>query len=256
MGWRAARYSSWHNLLEIACYLTLCQQYVGSSIYRWPTALKPSDERPRREQRAVRYVRPFETSQIEPGSAGPWLINAEEHLGISARVRRGNGAAAPVAGSGERFLQLIEGEVSVCSSAGTFTAKTPEAVFIPAGVAAEAKASVDSLWLEVSAEITEASLTDPVHIGIDQSKFIGTGFAYQPMIDRKEGAHSMRVNVLHVQPGTGSPDFHIHAFAQIYLIQEGEMTVDVGRALQSSCIEPCRPSRRRCASQLQCVTVH
>lgn len=65
---------------------------------------------------------------------------------------------------------------------------------------------------------------------LDPSKFKDTGFTHQPLIDRGAGAKTMRMNSMQVQPGAGSPDCHIHAFTQIYLIQDGEMTIEIGRS--------------------------
>jgi len=87
------------------------------------------------------------------------------------------------------------------------------------------------LEIEVSAMLENEVPPRPAHvIRVDESRFEGMGFAYQSLADRSTGCRSLRLNLLQVQPGAGSPDFHIHAFAQLYVILDGEMTIDVGRA--------------------------
>jgi quercetin dioxygenase-like cupin family protein len=62
-----------------------------------------------------------------------------------------------------------------------------------------------------------------------QENFTKGGFAYQTLADRGSGSEHLRVNVVEVQPGSGSPDFHIHAFDQYYYVLSGQMHVEIGK---------------------------
>ena len=182
----------------------------------------------------MRYVRPFDISSLEKAHSGDWLLAPSEGTGVSVRLCRGGGEAVATGSEGvERYALVIEGEARLVASKQSYRARRGELIFIPVGIPAAITGDGDTVWAEIEAPVTgdvqAAKGREARVIPVDQSKFEGQGFAYQSLIDRAEGAQALRMNVLQVQPGAGSPDYHIHAFAQIYLIQEGEMTIDVGR---------------------------
>ena len=182
----------------------------------------------------MRYVRPFDIGSLKKAHSGDWLLAPSEGAGVSVRPCRGGGEAAATRSEGvERYALIIEGEARLVAGGQSYRARRGELIFIPAGIPAAVTGDEDTVWAEIEAPVTgktqAAEAREARVIPIDQSKFEGQGFAYQSLIDRTGGAQTLRMNVLQVQPGAGSPDYHIHAFAQIYLIQEGEMTLDVGR---------------------------
>ncbi|HKQ80593.1 MAG TPA: cupin domain-containing protein [Steroidobacteraceae bacterium] len=182
----------------------------------------------------MRYVRPFDIGNLKKAHYGDWLLALSEGTGVSVRPCRGGGEASPTRSAGiERYALVIEGEARLVAGNQSHRARRGELIFIPAGIPAAVTGDGDTVWAEIEAPVADSSQAaksgEARVIPIDQSKFEGQGFAYQSLIDRTGGAQTLRMNVLQVQPGAGSPDYHIHAFAQIYLIQEGEMTIDVGR---------------------------
>lgn len=184
----------------------------------------------------MRYVRPFDPAALAPGTSGKWLLSEEDGAGVIVRLARGGGGdVAPTARDGvERFALVLQGKVGLRRADDIQEAAVGELGFIPAGQSGAFIGDADAIWAEIEAPLQAdapaAAATGPKVIPVDQSKFEGTGFAYQSLIDRLQGASTVRMNVLQVQPGSGSPDWHIHAFAQIYLIQDGEMTIDIGRS--------------------------
>lgn len=177
----------------------------------------------------MRYVRPFDPQAISAGETSSWLVAPEEEVGCSIRLRRGGGRTASTSVPVERFALVLAGEATLENPAGRHPAPTGCLVFIPAQQSACVSGDANACWIEIEAQAGPGSTASQV-IKVDPSRFEGEGFAYQSLADRSMGAQSMRLNVLQVQPGSGSPDFHIHAFAQLYVIQEGEMTLDIGRA--------------------------
>jgi mannose-6-phosphate isomerase-like protein (cupin superfamily) len=179
----------------------------------------------------MRYVRPFDPASIAPGESQT-LLDAEEGLSCHITLRRGNGAQSASVDAQERFALVLAGEGALNLGDDVVSAVPGDMLFIPAGASGAFFGGPDAVWVETRAPLDTGatSTTDKAGlIKIDQSKFEGDGFAYQAMIDRASGSGTMRINVLQVQPGSGSPDYHIHEFAQIYVIQDGEMTLDVGR---------------------------
>lgn len=173
----------------------------------------------------MRYVRPF-TADHE------WLLDPIEEAGCAVRLVRGTGDGALRSIEGERFALVLEGAVTLTTSGTSAVAKVGDLIFVPAGVPAGISGPSGSRWAEIDAPVSgpaDGNARAQI-IAVDQARFQGKGFAYQSLADRGTGARTMRINALQVEPGSGSPDFHIHAFAQIYLIQEGEMTLDVGCA--------------------------
>lgn len=177
----------------------------------------------------MRYVRPFDPQSVYAGESSAWLVAPEEQVGCAIRLRRGGAAASTTSAPVERFALILAGEAALQTQSNRERAPTGSMIFIPAGRTAGVSGNADAYWIEIEAA-ADAGSTEPRVIHVDPSRFEGGGFAYQSLADRSVGAHSMRLNILHVQPGSGSPDFHIHAFAQLYVILEGEMTLDIGRA--------------------------
>jgi mannose-6-phosphate isomerase-like protein (cupin superfamily) len=179
----------------------------------------------------MKNVLPFDPAALTPDSSQP-LVDHAQGLGCAIALHRGGSDRAESTSPAERFALVIEGEGFLARSGTTKSAIPGEMMFIPAGAPGAFMGKSDAVWVEIDAPLPDDAVfarTDPGVIPIDQSKFEGGGFAYQSMIDRTSGSGTMRINVLQVQPGSGSPDYHIHAFAQIYVIQEGEMTIDIGR---------------------------
>jgi mannose-6-phosphate isomerase-like protein (cupin superfamily) len=182
----------------------------------------------------MRYLRPYDVDALSPGSYGDWLLGPGDGAGLIVRLRRGGGPTSGTSVSSERFALVLRGAACIESNGSAMIARSGELAFIPAGSTGSFAGDADALWAEIETDpiagSTVVSPSGPKVIRIDHSKFEGSGFAYQSLIDRNEGACTMRVNVVQVQPGAGSPDWHIHAFAQLYFIQEGEMTIEIGRA--------------------------
>jgi quercetin dioxygenase-like cupin family protein len=182
----------------------------------------------------MRPIRPFDLGAIQPGEASDWLIGPSDDVGVTLRIRRGQTGGAPVlsASDNERFALVLEGSAKLTTPGELHEGSVGELLFIPAGAEAAIMGDATSTWVEIEAPL-QSPRTLPESkaeaIPVDPTKFEGDGFAWQPLIDRSSGSETMRMNVLQVAPGSGSPDWHIHAFCQIYVIQEGEMTVDIGK---------------------------
>lgn len=179
----------------------------------------------------MKYVRTFDRSALPPGSR-QLVVAQEEDLGCAIALIRGTASAAASAADAETFALVLSGEVSLAGEGMNELAQPGDLIFLPAGSTATLSGDDNAVWVHVSAPMPEGGRSgrSASVIKVDQSRFEGAGFAYQSMIDRDIGSATMRINVLQVEPGSGSPDFHIHAFAQIYVIQHGEMTLDIGKS--------------------------
>jgi mannose-6-phosphate isomerase-like protein (cupin superfamily) len=179
----------------------------------------------------MKHVRQFNPAAVTPGKSQT-LVDLSEGLGCSISLHRGGSDHVESAVKEERLALILEGEGILVQAGTSKSAAAGEMIFIPAGGIGAFMGNSDTTWIEIHAPLPDDAVfatRDADVIQIDHSKFEGGGFAYQSMIDRNSGSGTMRINVLQVQPGSGSPDYHIHAFAQIYVIQEGEMTIDIGR---------------------------
>ena len=176
----------------------------------------------------MRHVRPFDPNSLAPATAS-WLVAPDEAAGVIVALHRGGGEYSSEMRDTERFALVLSGAAQLHSARGRNQAGIGNVVFIPARTAGAIAGGTDATWLEIEAPTAQPLAAEPQLLAIDPSKFEGEGFAYQSLIDRSKGASSLRMNVVQVQPGSGSPDYHIHAFAQIYLIIAGEMTIDIGR---------------------------
>jgi mannose-6-phosphate isomerase-like protein (cupin superfamily) len=182
----------------------------------------------------MRPIRPFDLSALEPGRASDWLIDPSEEAGVFLRVRRGDSSDNPAlsVSQNERFALVLEGVVRLITPDTTTPADVGELLFIPAGMEGAIVGDNAGGWVEFEAPVLQgraASEAGARVFHIDPSKFEGEAFAYQALSNSETGSQTMQTNVLQVAPGAGSPDWHIHAFCQIYIIQEGEMTVEIGR---------------------------
>lgn len=174
----------------------------------------------------MRYIRPIESTAA---ARDGWLLEPAEGAGCSIRLHRGGEQKAPSTEAEDRIVLVLQGEAVLTAEVRT-AAAARDVVFIPAGVSAAVNGAKEAAWLEVRVAVTEAR-TDANGarvIPLDASRFQGGAFAHQALVDRSQGVRSLRMNSVKMQPGAGSPDWHIHDFAQMYVIQEGEMTVDVG----------------------------
>jgi mannose-6-phosphate isomerase-like protein (cupin superfamily) len=183
---------------------------------------------------AMRTIRPFHPELLPPGQRGEWLVDLRDDVGVTMRICRG-GPSAPPAGAAsehERFYLVLEGTAEMQTPhEPAKTALPGELVHVACGAVATVWGGSESVWMEIVA--TSAPCTSPAPqakvVPVDPGKFAGGGFGWQALIGRDMGASTMRMNVLQVAPGSGSPDYHIHEFVQIYVIQAGEMTLDIGR---------------------------
>lgn len=190
-------------------------------------------------RRALRFLDvvlddPRGALQGAPGSHC-WLIEPDEGLGCSVRLARGGGGAETAAVLRERVAIVPQGKVVLTTEAGDHAGSASDLLFLPAGTAGAFEGPEGAAWIEVEALEPAGGEAGPSEHGpravpIDPHAFIGAGFGYQAQLGRARGARSIRANAVQVSPGSGSPDWHIHPFAQFYLIREGEMTVEVGRS--------------------------
>jgi len=182
----------------------------------------------------MRYVRPFDPDLLAAGEASAWLLAPDEDAGCTIRVCKGGGTkSGSIAEPFERFALILAGEATLRSAAGTTTARQDDLIFVPAHQSASVSGTASTAWIEICATVDGSSATTKGAcrvVKVDESKFsvIG-GLAYLSLIDRDCGSGSLRMNFAKLQPDGASPDFHIHQFNQIYLILEGEETVDIGR---------------------------
>jgi quercetin dioxygenase-like cupin family protein len=182
----------------------------------------------------MRPIRSFDLAAIKAGEISDWLIGPSDDVGVTLRIRRGktDETVASSTCENERFALVLEGQVALSTADGVQSGNVGELLFIPVGTEAAFSGDSTASWAEIEAPLQSDRImptTQPAIIPVDPNKFEGGGFAWQPLIDRSLGSETMRMNVLQVAPGSGSPDWHIHAFCQIYVIQEGEMTVDIGK---------------------------
>lgn len=179
----------------------------------------------------MKYVRPFSLDQLGAGEAGPWLLGPDATAGCTVRLRRGGGTDdTPTIKPAERFGVVLRGRAEAVSGEESVSAPTGGVLFLPAGRAGALRGASDAIWLEIEADAAdESAAAGPLAVAADESKFLGELFRHQSILDSSKGVQTLKMNAMQVDAGAGSPDFHIHAFTQMYIIQEGEMTVDVGR---------------------------
>ncbi len=187
----------------------------------------------------MNYLRPFELDGA-PGAADEWLISPNEGIGCSIRLIRGGGQTASASSTpSERVAVVFAGTATLTTKDGVSEASKGDAIFIPANADGAINAPSGSAWVEITATEVIEKYSDGAELKaqvlpVNQDKFVNfenSGFWFYPLVDRGSiGSESIRLNTIHMEDRVGSPDWHIHAFSQMYLIQDGEMTVDIGRA--------------------------
>ncbi|MGE0503455.1 MAG: cupin domain-containing protein [Rhizobiaceae bacterium] len=176
---------------------------------------------------------------IETSAAsGEWLIHGD---GAGCAIRIIAPDASPLQScSVDRVLFVLSGAAAVTIGTETFEAPQHALVLLPAGT--PHRIGGEARLLDVLAPAPSAEPFHPATARTVESasglvrpllaeNFSKGGFAYQSLADRASGSANLRVNIVEVQPGAGSPDFHIHAFDQFYFILAGRMHVEVGRKL-------------------------
>jgi mannose-6-phosphate isomerase-like protein (cupin superfamily) len=174
--------------------------------------------------------------------ASDWLVRGAEGADCAIRVAETNDDL-PQSCSVDRLLFILSGSAEATVGNETFPAPVHALVLLPAGTPHQIRPIGGTLRvLEVLAPVpardayrpaeprsvpNAAALVRPLLA----ENFSQGGFAYQSLSDRKSGSANVRVNVVEVRPGAGSPDFHIHAFDQFYFILAGRMHVEIGRKL-------------------------
>jgi mannose-6-phosphate isomerase-like protein (cupin superfamily) len=181
----------------------------------------------------MRTIRPFHPELLSPGQDGDWLVDRREELGVAMRLRRGGGTApAADVSEDERFYLVLEGAAALLTPHVPAESALPgELVHVASGALATVWGGSDTVWMEIIAWPSRCATAaaQPKVVQVDPAKFAGGGFGWQALIGRDTGASTLRMNTLQVAPGSGSPDYHIHDFVQIYVILAGEMTLNLGR---------------------------
>jgi mannose-6-phosphate isomerase-like protein (cupin superfamily) len=174
----------------------------------------------------MRHLIAIERADLAPGARSNLLDRRE---GLSADIARGSGVKSITIEEVDRYLFVLEGAVSVVLGAAREVAEAETLITVPAGARLTLFADASATWLEFRQDEQPLTLGS-CGISIaraDPDRFEGEGFNHQMLAGRSTGS-SARVNALRVDPGAGSPDFHIHDFDQYYVVLEGEMQVDIG----------------------------
>ena len=182
----------------------------------------------------MKYVRPFNPDEIEPGETSGWLLAPDEDAGCTIRVRKGGKPkAALVAEPFERYALVLKGEATLHGVSEVSVARADDVIHISAHQPADISGTTDTAWIEINATTSVAAGVKKGVcrvVRVERSGFkVLEGLAYQSLLSRDSGSDSLRMNFALLEPRGGSPDFHIHVFNQIYLLLEGEETVDIGR---------------------------
>nr|WP_087573760.1 cupin domain-containing protein [Sphingomonas sp. CDS-1] len=187
----------------------------------------------------MRHLTELDLASLLPGRSGPPLLQAGS--GCAAHVVRGCDEVRASVAPFDRFLFILKGRAAIVRSDAVESVRSEELLYVPSGAAVRVSGAPDTYWVEfmLSDELDPVAAIAPAAgdalsagvriLHVDQEAFEGEGFMHQCMIDRAQGSERTRINMLKVDAGSGSPDFHIHTFDQYYLILEGEMQVDIGR---------------------------
>ncbi len=171
-------------------------------------------------------------------ASSDWLIR-DDGAGCAIRVTSPDGSPLQTC-SVDRVLFVLSGPATVTIGTETFEAQRHTLVLLPAGTPHRIEGETRFLDVLAPTPPADAFKTASARIVDGASalvrpllaeKFSKGGFAYQSLADRGSGSANVRVNIVEVRPGAGSPDFHIHAFDQFYFILAGSMHVEVGRKL-------------------------
>ena len=130
----------------------------------------------------------------------------------------------------DRMLCVLEGEITAETESGLVKVGASNGIYLPAGAPRTAVATAGPMrLLEVcvpAGGAATAVLGKPDLNGFGQ----GTEFDYRWLLNRDAGVSSMALNYLHVPPGKGGPELHVHAFDQFYYVVDGRMSLQIGLA--------------------------
>ena len=182
---------------------------------------------------------------LEQDGFSPWLVGRPgANDSCAVRIARAN---IPIVNglhscAVDRLLFILSGALGLQIGLETYYAPERALVLVPAGAphAVFSTAADGARFLEIFTPCPPSTLLRPAAARKVENaaslirpllaeNFSGGGFAYQSLAERKTGSDHVRVNIVEVQPGSGSPDFHIHAFDQFYFILDGQMQVEIGR---------------------------
>lgn len=177
----------------------------------------------------MQLITPLELSALAPSKPSQWLPTADEQGCRLRALRLASDAAAFGHAICDTIVFAAKGSLAVTVGGQENSVAEEGLLFLPAGTTGLVRGSTDSVILEVLVPIADQPQgRTPKFTQVDESRFEGQGFAYQSLLDRSAGSSGVRVNILRVASGAGSPGYHIHAFDQIYFLLEGEMVIDIG----------------------------
>lgn len=197
----------------------------------------------------MKAILPVDLDAVSEGTTTRWLVG-EPGSGESCSIRLFSPAAlasdraALQSFQTDRICVLLRGAAKAQIGTETFPVDVETLVHIPAGAphAFSGIGQQPAVFLDLFApglphgasavEAPARKVADAagrIRSALPQAYIGTTGFAYQPLINRKAGSEHLGVNIVRVQPGGTSPAMHIHAFDQYYFILEGEMRMVIGR---------------------------
>jgi len=200
----------------------------------------------------MQNIIPVDFPRLASAAEGQWLAGGPGQGGACAvrafSFASGKGEPALRQAAVDRFCFVVEGEARIAIGTDEFPLPRQVMAYIPAGMPHRISNAVNDAPLH----LIEIFAGAPPLLIFDQAEprlvkdaaqyirpvkadaFTKGGFAYQSLAERATGSQNLRVNFVQVQPGAGSPDYHIHEFDQFYFILEGEMTVDIGKRRQGA----------------------
>lgn len=187
----------------------------------------------------MRHIFPIDLNGLPPDQPTAWLLSSGSGDWAIRALRLERGFTSETRPAEDAVFLILEGSATATIE-GAPTHLPPQAtLFVPAGANVRIEGAPEAKALEVTVRRQDGGTAaetgrSPRAILVDEARFQGSGFAYQSLIDRSSGLSGMKINVLRVEPGSGSPDFHIHAFDQMYFILGGEMQVDIGQHSQTA----------------------
>jgi mannose-6-phosphate isomerase-like protein (cupin superfamily) len=196
----------------------------------------------------MEFVRPvdFDGSPVSlPGGyQGQFLYHGESCSVIATRVPPGvAGPPNHVHPAGDQLYFVTQGEITIKLGSETRRVGRSSLIFIPSGVPHHNwnEGRDTEVHLEVIAPgtlptqpIVEPTESDDARgLGYyvreaDPSKFGGTGFAQDWLLDRESGGRHMGLYVAEVPAGAGGPPLHYHPFDQFYFVLSGALHVQIG----------------------------
>lgn len=177
----------------------------------------------------MQHIANVPPEDIQPGE-NPWLMDSPFNDWAVRLVRFTGRTALEARGTADTYFFVTSGEAEAFLDGAQHALPRDATLFLPAGARAEIAGLPQADILEIVARKPAPDGTGAARVLlVDEKRFDGEGFAYQTLADRARGSTGLKLNILRVTPGSGSPDFHIHVFDQIYFILEGEMQIDIGR---------------------------